>query len=67
MQPSREYMALATTLLDALGDEKDGEHFQRIFQRIRSWLANSLSIRYRPLTTPSPLWADVDFCSTSRR
>ena len=36
MQPSREYMALATTLLDALGDEKNGEHFKRI----RSWLAN---------------------------
>jgi hypothetical protein len=27
MQPSREYMALATTLLDAIGDEKDGEDF----------------------------------------
>jgi hypothetical protein len=30
MHPSKEYMALATTLLDAIGDEKDGEHLTRL-------------------------------------
>jgi len=61
MRPSSEYMSLATTLLDSLGGGNDGQ-----LTRLRYVAQLIASLRYGSTTATSPLWPDVDFCSTPR-